>query len=90
MAFSHPGRADKERVALLADKVTGGQFVDARAIDGGVESEVEVIQRTELAEVGSFVAPKDCALLSHIDFVLENSFEELGVWKPVGFSFLEA
>jgi hypothetical protein len=58
--------------------------------DGGVESEVEVIQRTELAEVGSFVAPNDCALLSHVDFVLENSFEELGVWKPVGFSFLEA
>ena len=40
MAFSHPGRADKERVALLADKVTGGQFVDAGPIDGGVESKV--------------------------------------------------
>jgi hypothetical protein len=33
MAFSHPGRANKERVALLADKVTGGQFVDAREIE---------------------------------------------------------
>ena len=91
MAFSHPGRADKERAALLADKVTGSQFVDARAIDGGVESEVEVVQRTELAEVGSFVAPGDCALLSHshVDFVLENGFQELGVWESAGVEHLE-
>jgi hypothetical protein len=44
MALTHPGRANQKRVALLADKMTGGQFVDARAIDGGVESKVEMIQ----------------------------------------------
>ena len=90
MAFSHPGRADKERVALLSDKVTGGQFVDPRAIDGRIESEVEVVQRADLAEVGGFLAPGDCALLSHVEFVLENDFQELVVWEPVGFGFLEA
>jgi hypothetical protein len=88
--FPTPGRADKECVALLADKVTGGQFVDARVIDGGVQSEVEAVQRMELAEVGSFVAPGDCALLSHVDFVLENDFQELVVREPAGFGFLEA
>ena len=56
----------------------------------GVESEVEVVQRTDLAEVGGFVAPGDCALLAHVDFVLENDFQELVVWEPVGFGFLEA
>jgi hypothetical protein len=53
MTFAHSGRANKERVALLADKMTGGQFVDARAIDGRIEGEVEVVQRADLAEVGS-------------------------------------
>ena len=79
MAFSHPGRADKKCVALLADKVTGGQFVDPRAIDGSIEGEVEVVQRADLAEVGGFLAPGDCALLSHVEFVLENDFQELMV-----------
>ena len=36
------------------------------------------------------MAPGDCALLSHVDFVLENDFQELAVWEPVGFGFLEA
>ena len=90
MALSHPGRADKKRVALLADKVTGGQFVDLHAIDASIEGEVEVVQRADLAEVGGFLAPGDCALLSHVDFVLENEFEELVVGKPAGFGFIEA
>jgi hypothetical protein len=89
MAFSHPGRANKEHVALLADKMTGGQFVDPRAIDGRVESEVEVVQRAEFAKVGSFVAPGDCALLAHIEFVLENDFQKLMAGEPAGFGFLE-
>jgi hypothetical protein len=90
MAFSHPWRANKKRVALLADKVRGGQFVNARAIDRRIEGEVEVVQRADLAEVGSFLAPGDCALLSHVEFVLENDFQELMVWESAGFSFLEA
>ena len=70
--------------------MTGGQFVDPRAIDGSIESEVEVVQGTDLAEVGGFVSPGDCALLSHVEFVLENDFQELMVGKPAGFGFLEA
>ena len=70
--------------------MTGGQFVDPRAIDGRIESEVEVVQRADLAEVGGFLAPGDCALLSHVEFVLENEFQELMVRKSAGFGFLEA
>ena len=61
-----------------------------RAIDGRIEGEVEVVQRADLAEVGSFLAPGDCALLSHVDFVLENDFQELMVRQSAGFGFLEA
>jgi len=66
------GGPDKERVALLPDKVSARQFVDARAIDGGVEGELGVVQRAELAKVGRFVVPCDGALLTHVDFLLEN------------------
>ena len=90
MAFSHPGRADKKCVALLSDKVTGAQFVDPRTIDGSIEGEVKVVQGADLAEIGSFVAPGDGALLSHVEFVLENDFQELMVRKSAGFGFLEA
>jgi hypothetical protein len=70
--------------------VTGGQFVDARAIDGRIEGEVEVVQRADLTEVGSLLAPGDGALLSYVDFILQNDFQELGVGKSVGFGLLEA
>jgi hypothetical protein len=90
MAFAHAGRANKERITLLADKMTGGQFVDARAIDGRIEGEVEVVQRADLAEVGSILTPGDGALLAHVDLVLENDFQELMVRKSAGFGFLEA
>ena len=85
MAFSHPGRADKKCVALLSDKATGAQFVDPRTIDGSIEGEVKVVQGADLAEIGSFVAPGDGALLSHVEFVLENDFQELMVRKSAGF-----
>ena len=58
--------------------------------NGGIESEVEVVQRAEFAEVGSFVASGDCALLAHVDFILENDFQELSVAQPASFGFLQA
>jgi hypothetical protein len=70
--------------------MTGGQFVDARAIDGSIESKVEIVQGTDLTEVGSFLAPGDGALLSHVEFVLEDDFQELMVRKSAGFGILEA
>ncbi|HEY5742718.1 MAG TPA: hypothetical protein VIS99_09265 [Terrimicrobiaceae bacterium] len=63
---------------------------ESHTIDASIEGEVEVVQRADLAEVGGFLAPGDCALLSHVEFVLENEFQELGVGEPVGFGFLEA
>ena len=90
MAFADSGRADQEDVAALADEVAGGQFVDLSAVDGGVEAKVESFQGTSLAEVGGLVAAGDRALLAHVEFVLEDEFEELGVGEPVGCGFLQA
>ena len=85
VAFAHSGRADQQDVAVLADEVAGGQFVDLGAVDGRVEAEVEVVQAARFAEPGGFVAPGDLPLAAHVDFVLEDEFEELGVGKPVAF-----
>jgi hypothetical protein len=70
--------------------MTGGQLVDARTINGGIESEVEIIQGTDLAKVGRFLTSGDGALLAHVELVLENDFQELVVRKSVGFGFVEA
>ena len=35
-------------------------------------------------------SPNERSLLSHVEFVLENDFQELMVGKPAGFGFLEA
>lgn len=90
VGFADSGRADEEGVAFLADEVAGGEFVDAGAGDGGVEGEVEVFEAGGAAEGGGFGAAQDLALLADVDFVLEDEFEELGVWQVVALGFLEA
>jgi hypothetical protein len=36
------------------------------------------------------VPSREHALVTDIDFVLEEQFEELGVWQAVSFGFLQA
>ena len=74
----------------MPDEVAGGEFVDAGAGDGGVEGEVEVLEAGVAAEGGGFGAAQDLALLSDVDFVLEEEFQELGVGEVVALGFLEA
>ena len=69
--------------------MTSGEFVDEGAVETGVKTEVEVLQGARFAEAGRFVAPGDGALLAHVDFILEDQFQELGVREPVGFGFLQ-
>ena len=85
MAFSHPGRADKERAALLADKVTGGQLeMRARSMEG-LKAKSK-LSRERSSRKSAACGAGDRALLSHshVDFVLENDFQELGVWSCWG------
>ena len=90
MAFAHSGRADEEHVAAGVEKAAGGQFVDAAALDLGVEGEVEVLEGFQLAEAGGLGAPGDFALAADVEFVGEDEFQELVVAEVVATGFLEA
>jgi hypothetical protein len=70
--------------------MTGGQFIDLGAVDAGIEAEVKVLQGTRFPEIGGFMASGHRALLTHVEFILKEQFEELGVGQPIGFGFLEA
>lgn len=58
------------------------------AVDGGVELPVEVFEGLEGAEVGGFGAADEHPLMTHIEFVLEDEFEELTVAEACGGGFL--
>lgn len=45
-------RSDQQHVLRFADEATGRELEDLGALDGRVESEDEVIERLQLAEVG--------------------------------------
>ena len=77
--LAHAGRPEQEDSPVLADKLAGGQFKDLAAFDRGVEAPVEVLQRFEIAEGGSFFAPFQLALGAHVEFVLQEQFQELRV-----------
>src|SRR2546426_672243 len=62
MAFAQSRRSQEQEIAALADELSAGQFVNLLALDGGVESPVEVLQRFDLAEGGQLLAFIDEAL----------------------------
>jgi hypothetical protein len=51
MGFADVGRTNEEHFGALADKVTGGQFVDVLARDAGVKPPVKILQRFERLEL---------------------------------------
>jgi len=75
---------------VLADEVTGSQFVNAGSGHRWVKAEVEVFQVALLAKAGGLIVAFDQALVADVDFVLEHQFKELAVGQAVGFGFLEA
>ncbi len=72
VAFADSGGAEQEEVAGLVDKSSGGEVVDLRSVDGGVEGEVEVFEGACFSEGGGFGAPGDGALLADVEFVGED------------------
>ena len=83
-------RAKEKDILGLADEVAGGQIKNLFAVDGRIEAPIEVFQRFEAAEISGLGAAFYQPLLAHIDFVLADQFQELGVAKPVGDCFLQA
>ena len=77
MRFADSGRAEEEDVFAFAEVIAGGQFEDLFAVDGRVELPVEVFERFERAKVGGLGAAGEHALVAHVEFILEDEFEEL-------------
>ena len=86
VTFTHARWADEEQVVLFIQEAPGGQLVDPGSVDL-VEAEVEALQAALIAESRGFDTALYGALLSQVDFVLEESFEEgfMGQLMPPGF-----
>ena len=55
----------------------------------GVELPVEVFQAFQGPEVGGFGSSGQLSLMAHVQLVLEDQFEELGVAQPGGGGLLQ-
>jgi len=79
VAFADSRRPHQEHVPLLPHELAGGQLVDPAARHAGVEAEVEVLESSRVAEAGGLVAAGDLPGDPHIEFILEDEFQELAV-----------
>src|SRR5271168_2612169 len=70
--------------------MAGCQFIDLLAGDAGIETPVEVFEGLEGTELGRLGSQRESALFPHVEFVVQDEFEELGMGEPVGSSLLEA
>jgi hypothetical protein len=90
VGLADSGRTDEQHIGGLADEVAGGQFVDVFTRNRRVEPPVKVIEVLECLELGREGATGELALLSDIDLVEKNQFEELAMRKPVGRGLLQS
>jgi len=90
MRFANSWRADKQHVQVLAYEVAGGQFVDGFPLDGRIKLPIEVFQRFELPELRCLSAACQPALVAHVEFVLHEQFQKLGMAEAIGCGFLQA
>src|SRR6266496_5843858 len=90
MGFAHAGRSEEEHVFGVALILTGRQLEDLLAADRGIELPVEVFEALQAAEVGGFGSAGQHPLVAHVEFILEDEFEEFAVPEPGGSSFLQA
>ncbi len=90
VGFTDTGRTNKEYISAFLNELSGGQLINFFGGDAGIKSPVKVLQGFEAIKVGGFGATLQKALFAHIDFILEDEFEELSVRESIGSSFLEA
>ena len=82
--------AQKEDVGVFSKEASGGQLEDHFAGNSGVKAPVEVLQAFWVPEGSRLGASPELSLVTDVEFVLENEFEELGVGELVGGSFLQS
>src|SRR5437660_6363495 len=54
----------------------------------GLKAPIKILQRFEVAKAGGLLAPFQKPLLAHVQFVLQEQFQELNVRQLMGAGFL--
>jgi hypothetical protein len=90
MAFAQAGRSDQEDIAALANELAGSQVIHLLALDGWIEGPVEIFQGFVIPEARGLGALIDEPLLAHVEFILEDQFQELFMGQLMGSGFLQA
>jgi hypothetical protein len=82
--------AKKEDVGVFSKEASGGQLEDHFAGNSGVKAPVEVLQTFRMPEGSRLGASPKLSLVTDVELILEDEFEELGVGELVGGSFLQS
>src|SRR5271166_4675810 len=56
----------------------------------GLKLKSKFSREARFPEIGGLAAPRKDALVTYVDFVLQEEFEELGIGESIGFGFLQA
>jgi len=88
--FPGPRRPYEQHVPCFSDKSAGGQIEDSLPRNRGIETEVELIQRLELSEIGRPHAAFDLSFGADQQFILQDQLQELAVRQVVAGRFLQA
>jgi hypothetical protein len=89
MRLPHSRGAQEQHIFGLPDEAAGGQLEELPFVDGRVEAPVKVFQGLEAAEVGGLGAPGQFAFLAHVQFILQDQLQELGMGEAIGGGFLQ-
>jgi hypothetical protein len=90
VAFADAGRTNEEEIASLPDELTGGQFINLLAFDGGVKTPIKILEGFGVAERGQGAAFFNEPLLAHVELVLKDQFQELRVGQLMALRFSKA
>jgi len=89
VTFANSRRADQEYVFSLLGGGRASELIDLLAVDAFVEAKIKAFECALITEGGAFGASFDGALLTDVEFVLKDEFEELFVCEVVADGFLK-
>jgi hypothetical protein len=81
-ALPHPGRAQPEHVASLADEPASRQVEHLLPLDRRIEGPVELVQRLELAAQRRLDPPLQPAVRAHSQLVADDQLENSRWLRP--------
>lgn len=84
VGFADAGRTLEDDVAAFVHEASGGQFLNQRPVDGGLEGEVKIAEALLPGEPGEVQTGLDHALAARGDLGLQQPAKEVGVTPVVG------